>query len=68
MNRELDVVHHVDHIIPLSKGGAHHQDNLRIVTAKVNLQKKDKIFPELGGVWANNDLAAATKKELKIMS
>ncbi len=33
------VPHHVDHIIPVSKGGAHRWDNLRIVPAIVNLKK-----------------------------
>jgi 5-methylcytosine-specific restriction endonuclease McrA len=58
--------YHVDHIIPLSIGGAHHQDNLRIVTALENMKKKDKYVPELGGVWANNKLARKTKKKLDI--
>lgn len=34
---------HVDHIIPLSKGGLHHPDNLQIVTKKYNLQKGLKL-------------------------
>ncbi len=33
------VVHHVDHIRPLSAGGVHHPDNLRVITAKENLAK-----------------------------
>lgn len=32
---------HVDHIKPLSKGGLHHEDNLQILTAAINLQKSD---------------------------
>jgi len=35
----LDV--HVDHIIPLSKGGEHAWYNLRIIDAKVNLRKSN---------------------------
>jgi len=58
--------YHVDHIIPLSIGGAHHQDNLRVVPAEENLQKKDKYVPELGGIWADNELAKKTKKKLGI--
>ena len=58
--------YHVDHIIPLSIGGAHHQDNLRIITAQENLEKADKYIPELGGVWADNDLAREYKKKHNI--
>jgi len=35
---------HVDHIVPISKGGLHHPDNLQIVRPSYNLQKNDKIF------------------------
>jgi 5-methylcytosine-specific restriction endonuclease McrA len=52
----------VDHIIPLTIGGAHHQDNLRIITAKENNEKGFNYIPELGGVWADNDLARETKR------
>jgi len=30
---------HVDHIIPISKGGLHHPDNLQIITAEDNMHK-----------------------------
>ena len=66
MSKKHNEVYHVDHIIPLSIGGAHHQDNLRIITAKENLKKHDEYIPELGGVWADNDLARETKKKLGI--
>lgn len=33
---------HIDHYQPLSKGGLHHPDNLQILDAKLNLEKKDK--------------------------
>lgn len=36
--------HHVDHIMPISKGGKHTPKNLRVITAKENLMKKDKIL------------------------
>jgi len=55
-------LYHVDHIIPLSIGGAHHQDNLRILTATENLKKSKKYDPSLGGVWADNELARLNKK------
>ena len=35
---------HVDHIIPISKGGLHKLDNLRIITAAENLKKGNKII------------------------
>ena len=66
MSKKHGEQYHVDHIIPLSLGGAHHQDNMRVITAKENLEKKDKYIPELGGVWADNDLARETKKKLGI--
>lgn len=37
------VKYHVDHIIPLSKGGRHHQDNLQIILAEENLRKHNKL-------------------------
>jgi hypothetical protein len=33
---------HVDHIQPLTKGGQHHEDNLQILEATLNLQKNNK--------------------------
>lgn len=35
--------YHVDHIIPLSKGGLHHEDNLCYLKVADNLHKKDKL-------------------------
>lgn len=37
--------HHVDHFIPLTKGGKHCPTNLRVIPAIVNLKKKDKLLP-----------------------
>jgi 5-methylcytosine-specific restriction endonuclease McrA len=59
--------YHVDHIIPLSIGGAHHQDNLRIITAIENMEKGDKYIPELGGVWADNKLARENRKKYEAL-
>ena len=39
--------YHVDHIIPLSRGGKHHQDNLQIILAEENLKKYNKLPEEL---------------------
>lgn len=38
---------HVDHIIPLSKGGLHHPDNLQIIPKTENLRKKDRLNYEV---------------------
>ena len=43
LTKKTGVAHHVDHIIPLSKGGLHHQDNLQVLTAEENLKKGSKI-------------------------
>ena len=64
MTEENGELYHVDHIIPLSIGGAHHQDNLRVITAKENREKHNKYIPDLGGLWADNDLARETKKKI----
>lgn len=32
----------VDHILPIIKGGAHHQDNLQVITSSDNLKKGSK--------------------------
>lgn len=37
------IKYHVDHIIPLSKGGLHHENNLQVIEAKNNLKKGSKI-------------------------
>ena len=45
------IPHHVDHIIPISKGGLHHPLNLQVLTAEENLSKSgtlpSKISEEL---------------------
>lgn len=44
--------YHVDHIMPLSKGGLHHQNNLCYLKAADNLHKKDKLPEEVPYVMA----------------
>ena len=39
LSLETGVPHEVDHIIPISKGGLHHQDNLQILTMTENRKK-----------------------------
>lgn len=36
---ETGIPHEVDHIIPIAKGGFHHQDNLQIITQEQNRRK-----------------------------
>lgn len=38
------IKHHVDHIIPISAGGPHHQNNLRVTTAAINLRKGARLL------------------------
>ena len=45
LTESTGIPHHVDHIIPLSKGGEHHPNNLQILTAEQNLKKGDRILP-----------------------
>ena len=41
LSNETGIMHHVDHIVPLSKGGLHCQTNLQVLTARENIQKGD---------------------------
>ena len=43
LTRETGVLHHVDHHIPLSKGGLHVPENLWVITAAENLSKGDRL-------------------------
>ena len=36
--------YHIDHIIPLSKGGKHIDSNIQLLAPSVNMSKKDKIL------------------------
>ena len=38
------IMYHIDHIIPIFKGGLHHSSNLQLATAKWNLSKGTKIL------------------------
>ena len=38
---KLGIKFHVDHVVPLSKGGLHHPSNLQVVPAKWNLTKNN---------------------------
>ena len=56
----------VDHIIPLSLGGAHHQDNLQLITFSENSKKASNYDPKWGGVWSDTELARTSKRTLGI--
>lgn len=47
LSESTGVPHHVDHIVPLSRGGEHHPSNLQILTATENLRKGTKLPEEL---------------------
>jgi len=42
--KETGIPHEVDHIIPISKGGLHHQNNLQVITRTENRSKGNKII------------------------
>jgi 5-methylcytosine-specific restriction endonuclease McrA len=56
LSRETGIEHHVDHIRPLAAGGEHHPSNLRVITARENLEKGSKF---------NGSRAQYTRKEKK---
>jgi len=44
LNKEAGFIeYHVDHIIPLAKGGAHHPANLQVISARDNVRKGAKV-------------------------
>jgi 5-methylcytosine-specific restriction endonuclease McrA len=44
LSLETGIPHEVDHIIPIAKGGLHHQDNLQIITMNENRKKGSNIL------------------------
>jgi 5-methylcytosine-specific restriction endonuclease McrA len=42
--KETGIPYEVDHIIPISKGGLHHQNNLQVITRTENRSKSNKII------------------------
>ncbi len=47
LSKETGIRHDVDHIIPISKGGLHHQGNLQVLTKTENCSKGAKLPNEL---------------------
>jgi len=43
----IGIEHHVDHIVPLSRGGLHALENLRVIPASLNLRKHNKLPHEI---------------------
>ena len=43
----LGIPHHVDHVIPLSRGGYHIHTNLQVIPASINVRKHAKLPHEL---------------------
>lgn len=39
ITRCTGIKHHVDHIVPLARGGPHHESNLQVLPAAINLRK-----------------------------
>ena len=46
LSMETGREYHIDHIIPLARGGLHHPINLRIIDGAENISKNDKLLPE----------------------
>ena len=49
ISEQTGIEHHIDHIVPISKGGVHREWNLRILPASENLSKNAKFDDE----WFN---------------
>ena len=46
MSRMTGELYHVDHVVPLARGGIHHPLNLRVIPAKANIGKGARLTRE----------------------
>jgi 5-methylcytosine-specific restriction endonuclease McrA len=51
VTRCLSIPHHVDHIVPLSRGGPHHHENLQVLPAAINAKKSNLTGVSLPGPY-----------------
>lgn len=56
---ELSGTLHADHVVPLSRGGAHHPDNLEPTHERCNLRKSDRLLSELDWYTGPTDLGVS---------
>jgi len=42
---------HIDHMIPLSRGGLHCATNVQVIPARLNLWKRDRLVLTKPGEW-----------------
>jgi 5-methylcytosine-specific restriction endonuclease McrA len=49
ISKETGIPHEVDHIVPIARGGLHHQDNLQIITRTHNRRKGAKLDYDMKG-------------------
>lgn len=58
LERITGLKYHVDHVVPLSKGGLHHQDNLVAMRSDYNEWKGDQIIAWLIEFFTSCPVAA----------
>ena len=58
LSEKTGVEYHVDHIVPLDKGGTHRLENLRSIPASLNRSKHNKFDEEWFGI-TDDDIKAA---------
>ncbi len=54
------IQYHVDHIIPLSKGGWHHPDNLQVISGSDNVRKGTKVTAPIEQASSTQSMASST--------